>query len=50
MHKIFKRSVVIGALFVVVPKDTQAATAGFSGSLTLDGAQMAKNILIPVVF
>jgi hypothetical protein len=37
-------------LFAAVPKDTQAATAGFGGSVTLDGAQMAKNIVTPIIF
>jgi hypothetical protein len=46
----FKKSLVIAALFAAVPKDIQAATAGFGGSVTLDGAQMAKNIVTPIVF
>jgi len=46
----FKKSLVIAALFAAVPKDTQAATAGFGGSVTLNGAQEAKNIITPMVF
>ena len=41
---------MIAALFAAVPKDTQAATAGVGGSVTIDGAQMAKNIVTPIVF
>ena len=46
----FKKSLVIAALFAAVPKDIQAATAGLGGSVTLNGAQTAKNIITPIVF